>query len=372
MSLWWYLLVPRLDGWFKWTICPGVFLVVAEYRGGLGAWPRMLVLWLVLDWLIYAARYQWNDIRGYANDLAHVHAARRTRLPAAAGGGAGHRHVVLSRGVLALRLALALAAAALVGDLTMGAVLLAGVFGTAGVYEWMRSRGAVTAVWLLIGTGYGIRAVTGAYAAGVPLASAASLAIFAYFAAVGAMFCLLSWALDATSHDGAPAPVRARYLASKPHVAHLLHYTAPDPGGGRVLLGRGRVIAPWNVAVLVAAGTGPAVGVAIAGPVPMAVLALVTLVSLLGAGVLVAAQGSVARGMVTVVVGVALAAAGVLLDTGTVVAVILPWGLLAISYTGLRASSYTAIKRPPRQWLTRLSSAHRPTAELSRGHLPLG
>src|SRR5215471_19832816 len=56
-----YLLFPRPEGWVKATIAPACFLLAATGAGHLGNWKRFGVLWLVLEFGIYAARYQWND-----------------------------------------------------------------------------------------------------------------------------------------------------------------------------------------------------------------------------------------------------------------------------------------------------------------------
>ena len=76
-----YLLVPRRDAWAKALMAPACFVAAACSTGHFGGWARFVVLWLVLELLIYPARYQWNDIAGVDADQRHPEAAARSRLP---------------------------------------------------------------------------------------------------------------------------------------------------------------------------------------------------------------------------------------------------------------------------------------------------
>jgi hypothetical protein len=53
-----YLAFPRPEAWAKALIAPACFVLAAASTGRLGDWKRFAVLWLVLEFLIYAARYQ--------------------------------------------------------------------------------------------------------------------------------------------------------------------------------------------------------------------------------------------------------------------------------------------------------------------------
>ena len=84
-----YLAFPRPETWAKALIAPACFVLAATSTGRLGDWKRFVVLWLVLEFLIYAARYQWNDIRGIDADLRHAERTARSRLPVGTTAGPG-------------------------------------------------------------------------------------------------------------------------------------------------------------------------------------------------------------------------------------------------------------------------------------------
>ena len=76
-----YLLYPRPEAWAKALIAPAFFVFAASSTGRFGNWKNFLVLWLILEYLIYPARYQWNDIRGIDADREHAEKDARSRLP---------------------------------------------------------------------------------------------------------------------------------------------------------------------------------------------------------------------------------------------------------------------------------------------------
>src|SRR5258708_649914 len=110
-----YLVLPRPDAWAKAQIAPACFLLAASSTGHFGAWKRLLVLWLVLECLIYPARYQWNDIRGIEGDLQHAEMRARFRLPVGATAQSRQRSIRLSQAAAALRILAALLIGALTG-----------------------------------------------------------------------------------------------------------------------------------------------------------------------------------------------------------------------------------------------------------------
>src|ERR1700712_4977094 len=63
-----YLAVPRPGDLFKACLLPLAFAVGALAVGGVNAHmcQRAFVMVCALELLIYPARYQWNDIRGFA------------------------------------------------------------------------------------------------------------------------------------------------------------------------------------------------------------------------------------------------------------------------------------------------------------------
>ena len=290
-----YLLYPRPDAWAKALIAPACFLLAASSSGHFGNWDRFLVLWLVLELLIYAARYQWNDIQGIEGDQRHPEVHARSRLPGGTTAQARRRSIRLSQGAAALRVLAALLIGVLTGSAREVLLLTGAVFAIAAAYEFLRAlsarrspvpgRAQVIAVWLVVGLGYLVRGGLGLSAAGLAWGSLAMVAGLACVMSFGIMFVLLTWVLEATSYCAADAGGgwHARPdLAAKPHLAALLRQGLGRPiltgsilpgqgrycGADRVLRDGGRLSAPWNLALLAAAVSGAAEGVALAGPAP--------------------------------------------------------------------------------------------------------
>src|SRR3954454_2905160 len=78
-----YLTMPRPGDLFKAALLPLTFAIGALTTGHIDTHMclRALVLIFALEFLIYPARYQWNDIRGFAADQRHPSAVERGRLP---------------------------------------------------------------------------------------------------------------------------------------------------------------------------------------------------------------------------------------------------------------------------------------------------
>src|SRR4051794_815510 len=78
-----YLVIPRPKDLGKAVIVPlGMtvgFISVGEVTAS--GLVRGLIVWAVLELLVYQARYQINDVRGFAADQQHPDAASRGRLP---------------------------------------------------------------------------------------------------------------------------------------------------------------------------------------------------------------------------------------------------------------------------------------------------
>src|SRR5215203_4617619 len=138
-----YLLLPRPGDLVKAWIFPMTFAIGALASGVDGEQVlRAAIVWIALELLIYQARYQWNDIRGFTADQRHPDAAARGRLPGPPSRGKEHVRasalVALGRLALAAVLAIALAPLELAGPLL---ALTVAVFGVAGLYEVLRARG---------------------------------------------------------------------------------------------------------------------------------------------------------------------------------------------------------------------------------------
>jgi hypothetical protein len=290
-----YLLLPRPGDLAKAVIVPVSFALGSAAVGGTTA-SRLfhgLVVWLVLELLVYQARYQWNDIRGFAADHRHPDRSQRGRLPGPSDHAA--RHITISALVAAARLAGAAVIALLVRDIAgVVAAMTVAVFAVAALYETLRSRAtgrtcqmpvpvsaALRGLWLVVGAGYAVRGMTGLSLAvnlhhRLGAAAAATIAMWA----LGVVFVTCRWALEAlclARFDGdrvvwevAPGTARehslalTRWLPTGPtDVVDAVHPTSPKQW--RALSARTPGTAPWNIAVVVAAAAATVAGVLLAG-----------------------------------------------------------------------------------------------------------
>ncbi|GLZ42828.1 hypothetical protein [Actinokineospora sp. NBRC 105648] len=266
-SMWSYLLLPRPQDLIKWLFIP-VAYVVGSLLVGPSATPAhltALVGWLTFEYLLYQARYQWNDIRGLTDDINHPARQERGRLPT----GRGTKFAVsTSILVIAVRMALAVTVALVVTPLTWPLlVAIGGVWVFAVAYEALRTQGSesmgrAVAIWLIVGAGYTLRTSFGLVLAGLVLDW--HLAAFAVAAwSFGVMFVTLTWAIEATGHCfGGPDPLfYPPALRAKPHLFHLLRFTgsritevtSPPPPEAltiKPVSGRTSLTAPWNIGVL--------------------------------------------------------------------------------------------------------------------------
>ncbi len=286
-----YLLVPRPKDLVKALVAPLAFAVGAAAAGGVDAAQcgRALLVWVALELLVYQARYQWNDVRGFAADQAHPDAASRGRLPGPVE--QARPHIAASLGVAAVRLLLT-ALLVLAVPQVAGVVLAmtVGVFGVAAVYERLRSaatgrtaqvpaplRPPLLALWVAVGAGYAVRGLTGLALAvdldGRPgLVAASVVAMWS----LGVVFVTCRWALEALrfgSFEGGQVRWRVQADQAREHTLGLVrwlpsvapHDGTPDACRWRALRGRTPVGAPWNLALVVAAGAAALAGHLLAG-----------------------------------------------------------------------------------------------------------
>ncbi|MEG8275320.1 hypothetical protein [Streptomyces sp. AHA2] len=290
-SLLGYLVMPRPKDAVKGLLMPFTFmLAVAAGADATGRTVvRALIVWGALELLIYPARYQWNDIRGFVADQNHPGRKDRGRLPgplerARSRVGASGA-VALTRLALVAVLALALPQLHLAG--VLGAVTAA-VFGVAVVYEALRARGtgrtgafppparpAVVALWVVVGAGYAVRGTTG-LALAVDLGANPGLAVAAAVAlwAFGIAFVTSRWVLEslafATTGDGRLS-WEARADQAREHLLALVRWLPPyhagaSPSGWAPLRGRTALTAPWNLALLAAGTAAAATGSLLVAP----------------------------------------------------------------------------------------------------------
>jgi hypothetical protein len=311
-----YLLLPRPGDLVKAWIFPAAFVLGVLATGGAGGGEvlRAAVVWIALELLIYQARYQWNDIRGFAADQRHPHRASRGRLPGPAS--RGRAHIRASALVAAARLGLvALLAVALPPDLGWALLALAvAVFGVAALYEALRSRctgtsdrvpppltGGILALWAVVGAGYAIRGLAGLGSA-VAFASpwlplAATLALWAF----GIAFVTGRWALEALAfgrRDERGGIVwQVESGQAREHSLALVRWLPAVPDGedgqGDGSLRRWRalsgsaLVAPWNLAAVVAGSAAAASGRLLVGPADPFAVGLVAVAGAVCAAIVV-------------------------------------------------------------------------------------
>src|SRR3954449_11311068 len=77
-----YLLLPRPKDLGKAVVFPLGFLLGVAVSSHLDMREVALAFltWGVLEFLVYQARYQWNDVRGFAADQRHPDRVNRRRL----------------------------------------------------------------------------------------------------------------------------------------------------------------------------------------------------------------------------------------------------------------------------------------------------
>jgi hypothetical protein len=211
-----YLAVPRPKDLFKALLAPLTFALAVLATGGTDARTilRAAVVLMALELLVYPARFQWNDVRGFAPDQRHPDEADRERLPGPVE--RVRRHVTASCVVAVARIALTLVLPFLLPGLQLGGILLwvvAGVFGVAAAYEALRAAGtgregtvpppvrpAIVLLWITVGAGYVVRGVTGlALVVDLPRHPALGLAVVVTLWASGTAFVTSRWAIESTA-----------------------------------------------------------------------------------------------------------------------------------------------------------------------------
>lgn len=371
-DLWGYLLLPRPGDLVKAWIFPVAFVLGALAAGGVGSEEllRAVLTWVALELLIYQARYQWNDIRGFDADQRHPDAIQRGRLPGPSEKGRERKRA--SALVAAARLAVVALLALLpgLGLSPLLAALTASVFGIAFLYEWLRSRAtgyseqappplrpALIALWLVAGGGYAIRGVAGLGLgfglAGRPgLAFAATLATWCF----GIAFVTGRWTLEALPFGrlGAAGQISWEVEAgqAREHSLALVRWLPSRVESDvrrldewQALRRRPRLSAPWNLAAIAAAGAAAASGLLLASPAGLpAVLVSAACGSLLALAVLVSSRPLLGWALAAFVLGLFYAALG---SPREGIAV-LPWCVILGAHLFFASQSPSTLSRPRR------------------------
>jgi hypothetical protein len=379
-----YLLLPRPGDLVKAGIFPLTFALGVISTGGVSGADllRAAVIWFALELLIYQARYQWNDIRGFEADQRHPDRAGRGRLPGPASRGGEHKRASAMVALTRLALVAVLAAALPSLDLAVPMlVLTAAVFGVAALYEGLRAHatgrsdrvpppltGGILAVWAVVGAGYAVRALAG-FAAAVDLFASPWLPLTALVAAwaFGIAFVTSRWALEALafarrderggiSWEVEPGMAREHSLA-------LIRWLPERPGPDdrpaesslaewRALSRGGSLGAPWNVAAIVAAAAAAATGRLLVGHAGAVEVVLLGAVGALGAAAVLSTRRLRRSGLV---VGAAvLIASAAVVDSPRPALVSLPWIAVLGAHLFFTSQSPRTLAHPLRSSLAGL------------------
>ncbi|MGD0928322.1 MAG: hypothetical protein ABR926_24375 [Streptosporangiaceae bacterium] len=374
-----YLLFPRPEDWIKWLIAPGAFLATAWSTASLDRWPTFLATWLILEYLIYGARYQWNDVRGVEEDQSHHQRRARARLPVGAEQKHIRRNVWISMSVAVFKLAMAVVLSVVLGLYRPVLLLIVLVLAIAVLYEALRSRQPskgskkrvlAVAIWCVVGLGYGVRGGTGIIIGGLAAANWETIVGIMYFVIFGIMFVLMTWVLEAADSciidSGKIWRIRPDEEISL-HLDPLLKCILtpgqsqvtprgtprgvvegpPFPGGKEPILDQKiKLWTPWNFALVVSALIGSVLGLGLAHVHPQFLpYVLAISFSLFGSSIMAVAASDVLR-------FIAVAAGAFVLIIITVPAMPSPLALLAgapwlattLLYAIFRRSSYQDLK----------------------------
>lgn len=406
-----YLLIPRPHDLVKGLMIAVPYVVGVLGFGEFGAESacRAFIVILAVELLIYAARYQWNDIRGFRSDQQHPDCVARGRLPGPLSKEQSRKTTSLA--VAVARMVVVVLLAMLVPGLNLGTILawsVAGVFGAAFLYESLRRvvtgrtdddtrslRPAVVALWFVVGAGYAVRGLIGLglaidITAYPGLAAVATVTFWAY----GVAFVMSRWAVEATafaqSYSGTIVWSASASQAREHQIALARwlpdHLSSFSPGDGErtairnwaPLSDRTSLLAPWNIAMIVAGAGAAVTGYAVAGG---AISSLMAPFALLGA-VLAFAVVTVPRRqrLISVATGsVVLGIPAVTLEVPSPVVVALPWLLLMGAYLFFSTRTLAKLERggPIRisvvqaiDWYRRRSASLPPDTETIDGLMP--
>jgi hypothetical protein len=376
-----YLLLPRPGDLFKAAIIPIAFAVGCLISGEVDASKvlRALVVWIVIEPLLYQARYQFNDVRGFVADQRHPHAAQRGRLPGPAS--RGRTHIAFSLFVACGRIVVAAGITVACSSLQVAAVVIpAGicVYAVAAAYEWLRGRAtghshdvppkirpSLVALWIVAGGGYAVRGMTGLVLgtdlhgdAGIWLAS--TLAMWA----LGVCFVTARWSLESMPF-ATVCQSRVRWAAkpeqAREHTLGLVRWLpatiderdlfgGTDPAHWRALHPRTPLLAPWNLAAIVAGAAALVAGGSIAGATTVLGVVIAAAAGAVCAGVIT--QMSRHRAPAVVCAAALLAAAYLVLDSPRALPAASAWTAALAAYAFFTSRSLAMLGHPLRGLLS--------------------
>lgn len=167
---------------------------------------RVVYSWFILDFLVYQARYLWNDLRGIDIDISHPERGKRKRLPVDMFG--DRVAIILALGVMMFRLSAAFVLIIMYGE-ALRRVLVCGVIIIlliSAAYEYAKTTNNAFLVFILVPWGYPVRFFFGVASvcpflfqqlAGNALFIIVFSCVLLATAAFGEVFVSLTWCLDA-------------------------------------------------------------------------------------------------------------------------------------------------------------------------------
>lgn len=213
------------------------------------AFAHLAVIWFVLDFCVYQARYQWNDLRGAIEDMNHPRANDRGRLPAKSLG--LPRAVILSTLTAAGKLILAIAVS-LASDMAVPLLVASGlVFFLAFFYEWARKAEKPAVTLALVSVGYPLRvfaalcatwqALCYANGTGIPIPLTIPLLVLLGTLSFGETFVSLTWVLEGVHLMRKRMPIKKAHIKAVWEQLPLAYRKAEFP-----LREKGALRTLWN------------------------------------------------------------------------------------------------------------------------------
>lgn len=363
--------MPRPKDLVKAMLIPVTYVVGTLAVGGVTTQSllRAVVVVAAVELLIYPARYQWNDLRGFVADQRHPDSVGRGRLPGPVE--SAPRRVLASTVVAVLRLVLVGVLVVALPGLHLGGVLtfaVFSVFGVAVVYEWLRSvftgrggqippplRAGIVLIWLTVGAGYAVRGMIGLALAIDPFARPAltvwaAVTLWAY----GVAFVTSRWALEATAFATAERrDVRFEVQAdqAREHLLVLVRWLPDrlsDPSRGvrhwTPLWQRTSLVAPWNIALGLAGVAAAMTGRLLCEPSSPGQLVTTGIAGAAATVAVVAVRR--ARAFVVAAATAGLLGVFALMDTPRALLGVAPWLLISAAYLYFSSRSLYDLGRP--------------------------
>ena len=280
-NIWSYLALPRRDNVIKWLVSPSAFTVSAASSGHWRMAGTFGLIWFIFEYLIYQARYQWNDLRGIIHDREHPDRVRRGRLPPGKDQKQERIYILASRYVAGVRLLIALLLGFAFHMFFIVMLLLLTVLFLSFNYEWVKIRRdrpiAKTSMWLIVGVGYVTRGAIGLISGSLNILSSEVILGSLCFGVLGTMAGMMTAATETTlysarDNSGTPPPGHScnehssslTPSSSAPAQAReslvLLINSMHLPTWGLGIRIRNLIRTPWNILCVIGAGLAGVVG----------------------------------------------------------------------------------------------------------------